>query len=858
MIKKQTKKNLCLYVGSFLSVCIILLIIFKGMGIAPFGSTTLANYDGYIQYLDFFAWFKDVLAGKSDITYTFGKSLGGTNIAVFSYYLASPLNFLVVFFKKSQLNTFFDLLVMLKLGLAALTCSVWLNKRFENRIDQRWIYLLAIGYGLCQYNIAQSSNVMWLDGVVLLPLMLLGVYRGIWKKNWWYLSIFTAASILINWYVGCIDCVFTAIWVLAEMCLYVEENRIRGIKIWFRKAFGYILSMITGVLLSAILFWPSVKTLQGGRNNFDKEWLTNRLVGNIATVLPGFSAGAHSSFDNSGYVALFCGSLALVGCIGFFVGKAVRKKQKVILGVVLAVSVLIFYWQPFIFLFSLVRVVGSYWYRYSYLGVVGVIFCAAFFLQFLNKESVKNKKRLWILPVGTAIVSAGMLGVNHIYQQQNNHYVILSVVIMMVIAVLICVWQISTREMLRKNIVWAVICACVVGELGTSSVVLMKQYDFIDGAGAFKTYTTDQEKLIEEIQASDASLYRMTQLKNRLVAEDHSTSTYNEALALGYWSLSGYTSALDMNQAQMLEKFGYRLNGETYNIVNTSLLSADSLLGVKYILSDRALNGLELTEGINSYNGKETYTNPYALPLAFKYQGDTVDPEYYGNPFLYQNDLYSELLGEEIELYTPVEYEADGDVNQMVYTLKVLETESVLYGNLPWSSFYDGMLNINDSYSTGYAKWACPSVFDIPVSEGQETVQVTLSSAQTIDTYDEQFYALDLSVLQYVTDKLRAQEADSIQVEDGYVHIEATGSAGENLFTSIPADDGWSVTLNGETISPELFSDCLMIIPLQDGNNVIEMTYHVPGLRNGAIMTVAGCLLLLLEITGKKRKMKKK
>ena len=85
------------------------------MGIAPFGSTTLANYDGYIQYLDFFAWFKDVLAGKSDITYTFGKSLGGTNIAVLSSYLASPLNILVVFFKQSKLNTFFDLLVMLQL-----------------------------------------------------------------------------------------------------------------------------------------------------------------------------------------------------------------------------------------------------------------------------------------------------------------------------------------------------------------------------------------------------------------------------------------------------------------------------------------------------------------------------------------------------------------------------------------------------------------------------------------------------------------------------------------------------------------------------------------------------------------------
>lgn len=58
--------------------------------------------DGNIQYLDFFSYFKDVLSGENSLIYTFSKTLGGSNIAVFSYYLASPFNLLIIFLKKQN------------------------------------------------------------------------------------------------------------------------------------------------------------------------------------------------------------------------------------------------------------------------------------------------------------------------------------------------------------------------------------------------------------------------------------------------------------------------------------------------------------------------------------------------------------------------------------------------------------------------------------------------------------------------------------------------------------------------------------------------------------------------------------
>ena len=167
-------------VPMFLTGLIMLSLLAAGQ-YAPFGNNSLAAMDADIQYLDFFAYFKDVLSGKNNIAYTLGKTLGGTNIAVFSYYLSSPFSLLLVFFSKDRLETFFDFVVTLKLMTCALTFCNFTVHRFRKSISSLWkktiVVVLSVSYALCQYCIAQSSNIMWLDGVYLLPLFLLQVYR---------------------------------------------------------------------------------------------------------------------------------------------------------------------------------------------------------------------------------------------------------------------------------------------------------------------------------------------------------------------------------------------------------------------------------------------------------------------------------------------------------------------------------------------------------------------------------------------------------------------------------------------------------------------------------------------------------
>ena len=68
---------------------VILLAAFYREGIVPFGSNTLAVTDTNVQYLDLFAYYRDVLTGQNTIGSTFSYMLGTGMAGVFAYYLDS-------------------------------------------------------------------------------------------------------------------------------------------------------------------------------------------------------------------------------------------------------------------------------------------------------------------------------------------------------------------------------------------------------------------------------------------------------------------------------------------------------------------------------------------------------------------------------------------------------------------------------------------------------------------------------------------------------------------------------------------------------------------------------------------------
>lgn len=835
------KRQAALPILAFLVTFGLLLILMRFLHLAPFGgsSRSWASMDADIQYLDFFAYLKDVLYGKQSVSYSFSHLLGQSGVALYSYYLASPVNLLLFFFDKSDLHSFFDIAVAVKLSLSALTMAVFLLIRFKDKASSFLIFILSLCYAFMEYNIAQSSNIMWLDGVYMLPLMMAGIYLVVSSRRFLLLSISVGLSIIFNWYTGAINCLFSAIWFVFEYLLFVQGKRFK-VKIFVRGAAAYIISMLLGVMLSAVLFLPNIMALREGKgSSFDWSELKNEFLGNPLTAVHQYALSGTSWLGN---VSLFCGSIVLVGCIGVFVTKAYRTRQKLIFGGLLTVCFLMFYWRPLYFVFSLFKSVGSYWYRYGYVGSFAMIVIAAWFYVAYNYDASHALMK--------AVFAYAILFLVLIYIKPlaNAGLAVETVLFMIGTAAIVCAWYFYRGSFRAYRLLGTALCLISVAELSYNAALITSRYRDTH-VQTYRDYETAENKLIQSLQSQDDGNYRISQTMTRRMADISSTTAnYNESLAYNYKSAEGYSSSQQLSQSVFMDHLGYRAEGAHIIVVkNTSIVSADALLGVKYILSPYSINGLQKKEQYGVTNKKEVYRNPYVLPMAFTVSSKGTFSSDAENPFKFQNELYSYLTGRDVELFVPASFERKDNGNERTYSISVPDGNYALYGNLPWSEHMETTLNLNNVFNIPYSQWLSQSVFYIPTSEGDGTAQVSLSSDKMNAITDEQFYLLDLNVLKEVTDEIKAGNTVSdLTIENGYVSCTVQAGDGQKLFTSVPYEKGWSVSVNDKAVSPEMIDGCLMVIPLEKGSNRVEMTYLVPGVKEGILVSVTGVLLIVL------------
>lgn len=848
MLKKNQDLIKRLLMSVILTGAILLIVLLAG-GYAPFGDRSLAVMDAKIQYLDFFSFLKDVFEGKNNIFYSFSKMLGGSYFPVFSYYLASPFNILVLFFKKENFIVLFHLLIVIKIIMSAITFSIFLYYRFKGRLGCFISMLLSAGFALSQYNLAQASNLMWLDGVYLLPLILLGVYRVVQKNKGTLLTITVTVSLLFNWYTGCINCLFSALWLIYELLL---SKRTKIIDV-FKFSTKYACSMFLGILMSSFLFLPTVISLMSGRGNANWEILSANMIGNPLSILTNYKLGGVSDAYS---VSFYVGSLAILGFVMFLFSSKIGMRIKVITIGFSVVGVLMYYWMPVYFLFSLLKSVTSYWSRYSYLGCFFILFVSAFYFATETKE----KFEITLIASTVFIIIAKLVACKFVGSEVDEESII-TFLFIFVIAVLIY----ARRKLQITNVkkVFSILLVMVSAlDLLLNTHLVFAQYSDENGY-KYADYVEKEKRNAINIQNYDNGEYRISDLYPRGVDEETNLrANYNEAAAFGYWSLSSYDSSPNDIQRLFLDRLGYRINGENMCIINTSILPVDSLLGVKYILSDYKINGLQEVEEIPIVNNKKVYVNKYALPMAFIYnKSNYSETNTRLSPFEYINNLYSQISGSEEEIFKKVNFQKSIDNSSVNFKLEIPTDKNLaVYGNIVWNYENYGKLYINNEFITNYSQWLSPSVFYIGNQTTSETT-VRFDTQYSNDGIKEaQFYYVDLDLLDEITNNISSRAVDKVTIKNGMISCVTEGKKGQYLFLSVPYDKGWEIKLNGKNIKPELFGQCLITIPLTEGKNQIEMKYHVSGLNLGILLTVIGVVGLAVLLfnsrqNNKRRKM---
>ena len=203
------KKKYGWKVRAFLLPFLACLVMCVVDGVFPFGDRCILHVDMYHQYCPFFTEFADKLKHGGNLQYSWRIGLGSDFVALYAYYLASPLNWLLLIWPKHWIIEFMTLAILVKI-------AVHYGLRNADgdiaEIDGMRALVFSTAYAMSGFVAAYSWNIMWMDVIALTPFVIWGLERLVkeGKSSLYYVTL--AICILSNYYISIMLCMFLVIY----------------------------------------------------------------------------------------------------------------------------------------------------------------------------------------------------------------------------------------------------------------------------------------------------------------------------------------------------------------------------------------------------------------------------------------------------------------------------------------------------------------------------------------------------------------------------------------------------------------------------------------------------------------------
>jgi len=291
----------------FFSVC-------AAMGFAPFGESSILIFDLSDQFVEFLCALK-----HGEVFFSWNTALGGSYIGTFTYYVSSPFSLLTLLCPNEHMPIAVVFLIALKLGLAGLTFSLLLCRR-TGRYDLTTL-AFSLCYALMAYNMAYAMSFMWLDGVLWLPVLLIGTEDLLDGKRPWLLLGGLVASFVSTWYISYMTGIFCALYLLWR-CICEGRSPVSPI---VRLAGWAGLAL----LLSAWLWLPTAMSMLDGKLAEQTAPLTIGFNWPLTTLFYKLLVpGAYDSVTYTGSAFLYCSIPAVVLAALWFFRPGLSRRAK--------------------------------------------------------------------------------------------------------------------------------------------------------------------------------------------------------------------------------------------------------------------------------------------------------------------------------------------------------------------------------------------------------------------------------------------------------------------------------------------------------------------------------------------------
>lgn len=783
----------------------VLVVLSIWGGVYPFGPESFLTEDLKYQYIDFFTWFRHVLTGEANVFYSFAQGMGSNTWGLYSYYLASPFNLIILLFDEAHLTLAIYVIVALKLACMNTAMAWYLRRRFT--LQRTWALALALCYTWSTWTATNLRNPLWLDALILLPLMAWGCRQLLRKGSIVGLSLLVAVDVMTCWYMAYITLLFCCLFVLFELAVMVfDEGERPGGKWIAGRAARFTTAILLGIGLSAWTFVPTILAMMGGEATKAFSHFHTYPTALIRGFLPG-------AWNLDHVPQFYTGLIPLVLAIAMLFEKRVDKRLRA----------LTFFFAGFLVVSSVLGVLMYVWCGFRQPN--GFYCRIAFLLSFLEIWAAA-----YLLMKRAEISSVSSKDIRTPWHKANAQ-------------------QKCLNPTLRALASLAAL-VLTVADLSLNAHMCWNQLYVNYPQETHDTYVSAVNAQMEELGELDAdAFYRVDKTYNRAGA------AFNEGISHGFNQLSTYPSANNPKAVAFLNALGYSSEGEFSSVYAASNLVMDSLLGVRYMGSWTQPAASNATGIAGSTIVSPIYVNPYALSLGLPCNSDRIAirlPEG-SNPFERQNDLFAQITGIDEPLYTDLQTAAStSDATQITWNVELpANTIGYVYVQTSvesnWSKsvslLIDDQIIAQEGTRFSHNVRSFGSATDERTSH---TIRVLPSAANVFLPSETTcaIYALNVEVFERGIEQLRAGQFVPQEFSDG--HVCGTYRAEEpiGLLFSIPYDKGWAVTVDGvkSDLSPA-FGGGMSMLEVTEGTHEIEMTYRSPGLNAGITITGISAVL---------------
>lgn len=810
--------------AAFFVPVLVLVVIFAQRGIFPFGEECFLRTDMYHQYAPFFSEFQYKLTHGGSLLYSWDIGMGVNFSALYAYYLASPMNWLVALCPRQFLIEFMTVLIVIKTGLSGLFFTWYLRKHTGTREFGSCFF--GIFYALSGYMAAYSWNIMWLDCILLFPVILFGLERLVKEKKGMVYCIALGLSILSNYYISIMICIFMVIYAAVLVILYPPKKG----KEFVATADRFTLYSLLAGGLAAVVLLPEIYALQAtASGNFDFPKTVSSYF-SIFDMIARHIGNVQTEIGLDHWPNIYCGVAVLMLLLLYLGNKNIKIKEKAVY-----FSLLLFFYASFS-----VNVLNFIWHGFHYpnsLPCRQSFIYIALVLVMCYKAYLELKNTPWkhIVMAFWGAAAFVILAEKLVDNEEQFHFAVFYAAILFLALYTGCIYLYHSRKWCRDGVLLAVLglvfCESAVNMAVTSIPTTSRT--------AYVKDNEDTMLLADSIRSS--VFYRIEKGESR---------TKNDGAWMNFPSASLFSSVASAAMSDFFKSVGCESSTNAYSVKGSTPF-IDALFATRYGIYPDQQPADGLKEQIGRQGSMWFYENKYTLPVGFVMPQDmetnwVLDS---GNPANVQNDL-SSVLGVS-NLLVPAEgvsegkkltFTADASGDYYVYvTNKKVEEVSAEIGERSLS--FD---NVDRGYflELGY------------LPKGQEVILQSQTDGNP--AMQAEIWRFDPEAMEEIYQCLSKSPLELSSWTDTGLAGSINTPEGGTMFTSIPYDKGWKIWVDGTAVSGRPVFDAFLGVDLEPGEHKIRLSYEPQGLKTGAVITgVSAAAVAALAVCGWMKNKKK-